>query len=112
MSALKSTALLILIYLSAISCSKDENNCVAIPIASSGNCIDSTLIDPNGICTEQWEPVCGCDGVTYSNSCHATNAGITNTPFEFTTSLKTLLVSLALLIILRLSFNQLTVAPA
>ena len=78
MSALKSTALVILIYLSAISCSKDENNCVANPTASSGNCIDSTLIDPNAICTEQLEPVCGCDRVTYSNSCHATNAGITN----------------------------------
>ena len=77
MRILKSTLLVILICLSALSCSKDENNCVANPVASSGNCIDSTLIDPNAMCTEQWEPVCGCDNVTYSNSCYATNAGLT-----------------------------------
>ena len=77
MRLLKSTLLVILICLSTISCSKDENNCVSTPIASSGNCIDSTLIDPNMMCTDLWEPVCGCNGVTYSNSCYATNAGVT-----------------------------------
>jgi|TARA_B110000261_G_scaffold159391_1_gene197221 hypothetical protein len=77
MRLLKSTHLVILICLSAISCSKDENNCISTPVASSGNCIDSTLINLNPICTAQWEPVCGCDGVTYSNSCFATSAGVT-----------------------------------
>ena len=65
------------IFTLLMGCSKDENNCVSTPIASSGNCIDSTLIDPNMMCTDQWEPVCGCNGVTYSNSCYATNAGVT-----------------------------------
>jgi|TARA_B110000046_G_C12946117_1_gene378058 hypothetical protein len=78
MRLLKSILAGILICLSAISCSKAENNCVANPVASSGNCIDSTLIVPNVMCITLWEPVCGCDGVTYSNSCNATAfAGVT-----------------------------------
>jgi len=35
------------------------------------NCVDTNIIDQSAFCTTVFDPVCGCDGVTYNNACEA-----------------------------------------
>ena len=60
-----------------ISCEKN-NNCGSIPSVQSGICIDSNLIGNADECIEIYDPVCGCDGITYDNYCVADSLGITS----------------------------------
>lgn len=39
-------------------------------------CIDSARINPSAMCIQNYNPVCGCDNKTYSNSCMAEKAGV------------------------------------
>ena len=55
---------LFLILIVVISCSKDKEN--------DQKCIDESLIDVTSACIEIYDPVCGCNGITYPNSCYAT----------------------------------------
>ena len=51
----------------SLSCSSEDSD--------ESSCIDESKIDEFIVCIEVYEPVCGCDGVTYPNLCYASSIG-------------------------------------
>jgi len=57
---------LLLLFILFNSCDENENEII-------GDCYVSP--DPDMICTEEYNPVCACNDLVYSNSCKAEKAG-------------------------------------
>ncbi|MGB3182539.1 MAG: Kazal-type serine protease inhibitor family protein [Cyclobacteriaceae bacterium] len=55
--------------LAGYSCEKED-------VTEGDTCIDPAMIDTDDACYTLYDPVCGCNNVTYSNSCEATASGV------------------------------------
>jgi hypothetical protein len=62
---------------SSIGECRTNSDCASSDFCILQGCTGTGTCKPKPeVCIEIWAPVCGCDGKTYSNSCHASGAGV------------------------------------
>ena len=69
------TLLLTALFLAACNAQEPVADKSASGTEASAGC-ELTPPDEPMMCTMDWRPVCGCDGVTYPNACGAKAAGV------------------------------------
>ena len=80
---MKKIFLIVALSIPFFSCEKSKNlpdtyDCMSPHLVQSSTCIDSNLIGNLDECIESYDPVCGCDGITYGNYCVADSSGVTS----------------------------------
>ena len=76
LNILKLRFLLPILFILLFFMSCEDNNSANNQSCCNSGCIDESKISSDYNCDDYYEPVCGCDGKTYPNSCIADISGV------------------------------------